>query len=68
MPTDQAHVAAYMISLAGIAVLGIGAFIYIVVTTPKRKPRAVQRSFDFKNKEPHEPRPPELMPPMAGGV
>jgi hypothetical protein len=53
-----------MISLAGIAVLGIGAFVYIVATTPKKKPRAVQRSFDFEKKQAHE----ALTPPMAGGV
>lgn len=64
VPTDQAHVAAFMISLAGIAVLGIGAFVYIVATTPKKKPRAVQRSFDFEKKQAHE----ALTPPMAGGV
>jgi hypothetical protein len=65
MPTDQTHVIAFFIALAGMASLGIGLFVYVWLTIPKRKPLAVQQSFDFapKVQESAAAKPPS--PPMA---
>ncbi len=66
MPTDQAHIIAFLVTLGAIATLGVVAFIVILRTTPKRKARAIQPSFDFTER-PKTPAPVKIQtPPMAG--
>lgn len=66
MPTDQAHIIAFLAALSGIALLGVGAFAYIWRTTPKRRPRTEQWAFDFPPQPPKPASTKVQTPPMAG--
>jgi hypothetical protein len=66
MPTDRAHLIAFAIAQGAVVLLGVAGYLYVRLTTPKKKPRDIQPSFDFSN-PPSAPAPVKIkMPPMAG--
>jgi hypothetical protein len=62
MPTDQAHLIAFVGTLAGYALASIGFYVYVVRTTPKRRPGMKQLAFDLTARPPEAAAPPHASP------